>query len=135
MKVSELYRPQVVTARGGEDLTVAASRMAFHEIGSLAVFDRERLVGIITESDVARAVAAGRDCSRATVRELMTPQPVTVGLGWDAARAAWLMLVVGARHLPVVEAGRVMGMVSARDLLAMEAWDFLKAGIATGTGR
>ena len=123
MNVGALYRPDVVTAHAGEDLTVAASRMAFHEVGSLAVFDDGSLVGIITERDLARAMADGLDPSSATVREYMTPDPVTVTPDQDVKGAAAMMLDLGARHLPVREGGRVVGMLSIRDLLWLEAWD------------
>lgn len=121
MKVEALYTPHVRTVDPGEDLAVAASRMQFHEIGALAVFDRGRLVGIITERDVLRAVGDGRDPERTAVATYMVEEPVTVTLDTEAAVAADTMVRLGVRHLPVVERGELMGMLSARDLLEDEA--------------
>jgi len=98
---------------------VAASRMEYHEVGALAVLDDGELVGIITERDIGRAVAEARDPWLQTVGEFMTPDPVTVSPVTSLGLATSLMLEIGARHLPVVEGGRTVGMISVRDLLAM----------------
>ncbi|HEX9892075.1 MAG TPA: CBS domain-containing protein [Actinomycetota bacterium] len=123
MKVSAVYRPDVLTAGAFEDLAEAASRMSFNEVGSLAVFDRGDLVGIITERDLVRAMADGVDPEVTPVDRYMTPDPVTVDPETDLEQAAAMMLKLGARHLPVTEGGRVMGMISARDLLTDQAWN------------
>jgi len=127
VKVRELYTPNVLTAHPGEDLSVAASRMQFHEIGARAVYDKGILAGIITERDVLRAVGEGRVPEATTVAEYMSPDPVRVTPEIEAGQAAALMLSLGARHLPVMEGGELVGMLSARDLLPVEAWDNLVA--------
>lgn len=121
MKVRELYTPHVWRADPGEDLGVAASRMQFHEIGALAVLDGSRLIGIITERDILRAVGDGRDPDATSVAAYMVEEPVSVGLEAEAAEAADTMVRLGVRHLPVVERGELLGMLSARDLLEDEA--------------
>lgn len=125
MKVRALYRPEVLTASPDESLADAASRMQYQEVGSLAVLEHEKLVAILTERDLARALADGVDPASTPVSEYMTPDPVTVSPETEAADAAATMLNLGVRHLPVVEAGRVVGMVSSRDLLSLEAWNAL----------
>jgi CBS domain-containing protein len=127
MKIRELYAPHVLKGHPGEDLSVAASRMQFHEIGALAVYDAGNLVGIITERDVLRAVGDGRVPELTTVAEYMSPEPIMVSPEIEAGQAAALMLSLGARHLPVMEAGELLGMLSARELLAVEAWGDLAA--------
>jgi CBS domain-containing protein len=122
MKVRDLYTPHLLKAYPGEDLSVSASRMQFHEIGALAVYDSGQVVGIITERDVLRAVGEGRVPEVTTVAEYMSAEPVSVGPEMDAGEAAALMLSLGARHLPVSEGGELVGMLSARDLLSVEAW-------------
>jgi CBS domain-containing protein len=87
------------------------------------VREHGRLVGILTERDVARALADGVDPVETVVGEYMTRDPITVTPGTDAADAAVTMLELGVRHLPVTEAGTVVGMLSSRDLLSLEAWD------------
>jgi uncharacterized cupredoxin-like copper-binding protein len=94
-----LYAPNVLTAHPGEDLSVAASRMQFHEIGALAVYDNGNLAGIITERDVLRAVGEGRVPEVTTVAEYMSPDPVAVTPEIETGQAAALMLSLGARHL------------------------------------
>lgn len=120
MKVADLYRHEVIRATGEESLGDAAGRMSYEEVGALAVFEGDNLVGILTERDVVRAVGDGVNPFTALVRDYMTPEPVTVAPETSAGEAAALMLRLGARHLPVVEGREVIGMVSVRDLLAPE---------------
>ena len=121
MRVRDLYRRDVIRAAAEESLAEAAARMSFEEIGALAVFEGSALVGIITERDVVRAVGDGIDPSSVSVRDYMTPEPVTVTPDASAAEAAATMILLGARHLPVTEGGEVVGMISVRDLLVEEA--------------
>ncbi len=121
MEVRTLAKHEVVSAAPHDSLIDAASRMQFNEVGSLAVMDGDALIGIITERDVVRAVADGVDPATTAVVGYMTPEPVTIPEWADVTEAAATMLRVGARHLPVVDGGRVIGMVSARDLLELEA--------------
>lgn len=123
MKVRALYRREIVEAGADESLYDAMSRMQFEEIGSVAVIEHERLVGILTERDLTRAFADGVDPATTPVGAYMTEDPVTVTPETDAAAAAATMLELGLRHLPVMEGGRMAGMVSARDLLSLEAWN------------
>ncbi|HEX6207279.1 MAG TPA: CBS domain-containing protein, partial [Actinomycetota bacterium] len=101
----------------------AAGRMQYQEIGSLAVLEHGKLVGILTERDLARALADGVDPAETPVGAYMTEEPVTVTPEADAASVAATMLDLGVRHIPVMEGGQVIGMVSSRDLLSLEAWN------------
>ena len=123
MKIEALYRSDVHTAGMFEALADVASRMSFNEVGALPVMDGGTLVGIITERDLARATADGADAGITPVESYMTSNPVTVDHDADCGQAAALMLQIGSRHLPVTEGGRMVGMVSARDLLAEQAWN------------
>jgi signal-transduction protein with cAMP-binding, CBS, and nucleotidyltransferase domain len=118
MKVRSIYHPRVVvTAARDELLADVATRMQENHVGSLAVLAGRDLVGIVTERDLARAIAWGADPKATTVAEYMTTQPVSVGLDTDVHDVVLAMLELECRHLPVVEAGAVVGMVSIRDLL------------------
>lgn len=120
MKVREIFRPEILTVALDETLVEAAARMDLNEVGALAVLREGELIGIITERDLTRALADGADPQAASVEDYMTDRPVTVSPSTDVAEATATMLDVGARHLPVVDGDKVVGMVSARDLLGGE---------------
>jgi len=106
----------VFTVERGLPLREAAAQMAQRSVGAAIVLEGERLLGILTERDVLRAVGADRDRS-ATVEDCMTKHPETVEPSDTTDHAAALMIHGGFRHLPVVDGGRVVGIVSIRDLM------------------
>jgi CBS domain-containing protein len=118
VKVESIYHPRVVTVQADERLAAAAARMQDSQVRSLVVVDGRRFAGILTEHDLVRAVAEGAQAELATAGEYMTEQPATVALDTDVREAALLMLELDCRHLPVVHAGGVVGMVSLRDLVS-----------------
>ena len=86
--------------------------------GALLVCDGTRLTGIFTERDALfRVIAAGRDAATTTLADVMTPQPMTMHPDEPFIKALRLMHKRGFRHLPVVENGRPLGVISARDAL------------------
>lgn len=115
--LGELMTSDLVTVAPEDTIGEAAHKMVERGIGSAVVSDFGRLVGILTERDLLRAVAARTHSSEARVREWMTPDPVTGGRDMPAADAAQVMLDSGFRHLPVVENDRAIGIVSVRDVL------------------
>ncbi|HZC99119.1 MAG TPA: CBS domain-containing protein [Actinomycetes bacterium] len=117
MKVESIYHPRVVTAQADERLPAAAARMQDRQVRSLVVIAGRRFVGILTEHDVARAVADETDAGLVTVGDYMTGQPATVSLDSDVREVVRTMLELDCRHLPVVHAGVVVGMVSLHDLV------------------
>jgi CBS domain-containing protein len=122
MKVSDLHQQRLFTAEADETLDEAADRMRWHAIGALPVFDaRHNLVGIITERDLTAAVADGANTAVTQVAEYMTPTPAVLGPGSELAEAARAMLELGVRHLPVVDNGRLVAVLSMRDVLDAEA--------------
>ena len=119
--VDDIYRPGAITAAADDSLEQTAARLEDKNISALVIMDGDRLGGIITERDIVRAVADRRDLADATAGEYMTSTPATVALDTPLADVARTMLAYGIRHLPVVVAGEVIGMVSARDLLEERA--------------
>jgi CBS domain-containing protein len=118
MKVSELQPHELFTAQVEETLEEAADRMSWHEVGALPVFDgQQHLVGIITERDLTAALAEGADPVRTPVSDYMTPAPEVLRPDSELAEAAHTMLQLGVRHLPVVQNGRLVGVLSMRDVL------------------
>ncbi|MGZ4208176.1 MAG: CBS domain-containing protein, partial [Actinomycetota bacterium] len=101
----------------GESIADVAARLQFHEIGALAVYEDQMMVGIITERDLVRAMADGVDPMNTPVAKYMTEDAVAVSPNTDLQVAAATMIAIGSRHLPVSEGAKVVGMISARDLL------------------
>jgi CBS domain-containing protein len=100
----------------GLPLTEVADRMVARDVGAVLVLENERLVGILTERDVLRAVAGGLD-EGTVVADWMTRDPETMEPDEPIRQAAVLMIHGGFRHLPIVEGERVVGMLSIRDLM------------------
>ena len=121
MKVSDLHQHELYTAQADESLDEAADRMSWHQVGALPVFDGQRLVGIITERDLIAAMAEGADASTTPVSDYMTPGPEVLGPDSELSDAAQVMLELGIRHLPILQRGRLVGVLSMRDLLDADA--------------
>jgi CBS domain-containing protein len=100
----------------------ACCRMKERRVGAVLVADRERhLVGIFTGRDaVARVLAEGKDPARTYLGDVMTPQPKSMPPGDSAIDALRLMQDGGFRHVPVVENGKVVGVVSRGDFKGLE---------------
>jgi CBS domain-containing protein len=122
MKVNVVYHPDVVDADAHESMATAAARMRENDVSSLAVMQDGDLIGIVSERDVVQTVADGVSPGRAEVGQYMTEHPATANIDEDSAVVARRMIDLGIRHLPVVDHGGVVGVVSARDLLNLEAW-------------
>ena len=116
MQVKDVMTEATVTESAADTLRSAAERMWRKQTGSLLVMDDGRLAGIITERDVLRAVALGADPATATVDEAMTTEVFTVPPDMALRDAAREMATRWIRHLPVTGEGRVLGMVSMRDI-------------------
>ena len=103
----------------------AARLMKQHAIGALMVVDEGELVGIFTERDVVfRVIAADKDPKSTQVASAMTRKPRTLDASRPLGHALHLMYEGGFRHVPVVENGKPIGMVSARDALGPELAQF-----------
>ncbi len=96
----------------------AISLMAQNRIGSALIMEGGKLIGIFTERDTVRAISQSYDAPTHEISSWMTRNPKTVSPDVDSEEALRTMLDSGFRHLPVVEAGEVIGMVSMRDLAA-----------------
>jgi CBS domain-containing protein len=121
MKVSEIMTAAAVTDRADDTLAEAARRMWEQQTGSLLVMDGEELLGIITERDVLKAVATGTALEEVPISEVMTKDVVTAHPGTSLREAAAVMTEKWIRHLPVVERGQVVGILSQRDLAGVLA--------------
>ncbi len=98
-------------------VTEVCRRLREHHVGALAVTEGEALIGIISERDViARVIATALDPHLTQVRAVMTPDPQTIDVEECLADALQTMLDGHFRHLPVMQDGQVMGMISMRDI-------------------
>ena len=125
MLIQELMNPSVVTIEPTSSAALAARLLSRHNVGALPVCgDDRRLRGIITDRDIVlRCVAAEDDPAQTPVRDIMTRGCATVAPGDDCREATRLMSAQQVRRLPVVENGRVVGMVSLGDLARTQRYD------------
>ena len=120
-----IRKSKLLTAPPGTRVIAAARRMAKRNVGAILVVEGGRLVGIVTERDIVfRVVARGMDPGVATIAEVMTPDPVTIQPSYPFGYALVVMHREGFRHLPVVEGGKPVGIVSARSALDPELEEF-----------
>jgi signal-transduction protein with cAMP-binding, CBS, and nucleotidyltransferase domain len=112
----------LITARPDETARQAAQRLAEMDVGCLLVLAQEgELVGVVTEKDlVHKVLAQGRNPEEVTVGEIMSTDVVTCDMSVPVYRAGEMMARRGARHLPILDKGKVVGMVSSRDIIAHE---------------
>jgi CBS domain-containing protein len=114
--IADLMTADVVTVAPEDTLGEAAAKMTEKGIGAVVVSDFGRMIGILSERDIMRAVADRIHSSEARVREWMTADPVTATTDTSVEEAGRTMLENGFRHLPVVEGERAIGMLSIRDV-------------------
>ena len=122
MKIRELMTSTVVRIHPEESVAVAARTLARYNIGILPVCGSDgRLCGLVTDRDiVTRCLAAGRSPAMTAVRDVMTTQILSARPDMDAGTAAAMMGRNQIRRLPVMENGRLCGMVSLGDLAGRE---------------
>ena len=121
MQVRDVMTQATVTESRHDSLRSAAERMWRQQTGSLLITDGGQLAGIITERDLLRAVALGADPDKTSVDEAMTVEVYTVPPDMQLPDAAREMAARWIRHLPVVEGGQLLGVVSMRDVTGVFA--------------
>jgi CBS domain-containing protein len=113
-----LDKQEVHFVRKGESVLEVARRMTEWNIGAVTVLDGERLVGIFSERDLMmRVVSKGLSAAATSVEQVMTPNPVVVDSHSTADQCLRVMNQAKCRHLPVVNDGKLVGVLSMRDLL------------------
>jgi CBS domain-containing protein len=117
-KIREVMRTDLHIVSPTATVSEAVSLMAQLRIGSALVMEDGKLIGIFTERDTVRAISHSHDAPRHEVSSWMTRDPMTVGPNEETEAALRTMLQHGFRHLPVMEKGEVIGMISMRDLAA-----------------
>ncbi len=116
--LAEIMQKTIKSIAADQAIVNAARRMRDERIGSLLVEENDDYVGILTETDIVRKAAAeGKDLSTLSVKKLMTQPLVSIESTKTVRDAHDMMGNWGIRHLVVCEAGKVVGMVSIRDIL------------------
>ena len=119
--VADVMTSDALTVDPADSIGEAAEKMVAAKVGAVIVVeDFVRIVGIVTERDLLRAVAARARAAEARVRQWMTPDVVTVEPETTVEEAAKVMFEHNFRHLPVVKDGRALGVVSLRRLSRLE---------------
>jgi CBS domain-containing protein len=120
--VAELLKAKparVISVRPEQSVLEAIKVLATEDIGAAIVMTGDRLAGIFSERDYTRKVVLkGRSSDSTRVEEIMTPNVVCVSPRTKARECMQLMTEKNIRHLPVMEEGRVIGMVSIRDIVS-----------------
>ncbi|MDQ2909647.1 MAG: CBS domain-containing protein [Actinomycetota bacterium] len=117
MAIADVMTFHVVTVGPDDPVRLAIARMLEESIGSVAVCEGERLVGIFTERDVLRLAGEGSDFAEVRVGDVMTRNPVTLAPDDDVLDAARLMGERKIRQLPVLEGENLLGMVGIREVM------------------
>lgn len=121
MKISEIMTQAAVTESVDDSLADAAHKMWTQQTGSLLVMEEDHLLGIVTERDLLKAVANGKDPAKVPLKDVMSTEIITIGPQTRLKEAAKIMATKWIRHLPVVDSGRVVGIISQRDLTGVLA--------------
>ena len=117
--LSDVMRSEVIDVAPEDTLGEVAERMSAVDVGAVIVKDYGRLIGILTERDMLKAMAARVHTSEARVRQWMTEDPITASAELGVEEAAQIMLEHNFRHLPVLDdSGLVVGLVSLRRVVA-----------------
>jgi CBS domain-containing protein len=116
--IGDVMRLRVVSVRPDETVQIAVARMLEENVGSIAVCEEGRLVGIFTERDVLRLAGEGSGFPDLRLDTVMTRNVATVSPDVDIVEAAQLMAERQIRHLPVLQDGNLLGIVGIRDVLS-----------------
>jgi len=109
---------RVLSVAPDDSILDTLKKLSEYEVGALLVLEQGNLVGIVSERDYARKVILeGRSSADTMVKEIMTPNPITVGVNDSLKTCMETMTNNHIRHLPVVDQGKILGVISNRDLL------------------
>lgn len=116
MNVRHAMTPVLLTTPAGTTVAEAASLMAQRRVGSALVVEEEQLLGIFTERDIVKALSQDALAIHQEISHWMTRDPQTIAPEASLDEALQRMVSGNFRHLPVMEGGRLVGMLSMRDV-------------------
>ena len=121
MQVKDAMNSKVIIATKEISIKEAARIMAKFRIGSLIILENDKIIGIITESDIIRKiVATGLDPTLTKAEETMTKDVVTVDAEKDLDEACQMMVDHKIKRLPVLDGGKLVGILTTTDVIAVE---------------
>jgi len=118
VSIESLISRDLLRTTSDATLSDVATTMISMASGSVLVFDAQKLVGVITLRDIVRAALAEPDITQVPVKKYMTSQPWVVSPGWSVKDIAARMINHNIEHVPVVQDGEVVGILSSFDLVA-----------------
>jgi CBS domain-containing protein len=124
--IGEIMSGNLLAVEPSTSVADVVRQMHEREVGAVLVLDNGELVGIFTERDVLHAVAVGH--LEGNVEALMSRHPETIDTSDTTGHAAAMMIHGGFRHLPVEDRGKLVGIISIRDLIRHELDDEIPRG-------
>lgn len=122
MKVKDIMTKEIACVSADEPIERAAQLMKQYNVGSIPVCEGEKVIGIVTDRDIAlRLVAQGQGYGMNNVSNIMTPNPVVGSPDMEAGEAAQIMGQRQIRRLPIVERGTLVGIVALGDISTQPA--------------
>ncbi|HEX6967756.1 MAG TPA: CBS domain-containing protein [Micromonosporaceae bacterium] len=129
--VGEFMTTRLITMDGNDSVTDAAREMRDAGIGDVIVMNGDEVAGIVTDRDIViRAIAEEAEPDSVTLNQILSPDLVTVSPHDDAVAAGDLMRTYAVRRLPVVDDGRLVGVISIGDLAVEREPDSVLADIS-----
>lgn len=120
MLVKDVMNKNVVVAKSDATIREASKVMAKLHIGSLVVLKEEKLVGIMTERNILKAVANGKDPDNTAIEDIMSKNVVTIDPDETIEKAVDLMIQHKIKKLPVLEDNKIKGIITASDIVVVE---------------
>jgi CBS domain-containing protein len=116
-QVSAIMSTKVVTAKSHEKVSLVLRTMVRQKIGSIIVVEKGKPVGILTERDITRRIARGQNLRTMAVKNAMSKPLVTIAPSMEIWKAVEVMVRDDIRRLPVIDNGKLVGMVTERDMM------------------
>ncbi len=118
--VRNVMRREVVTAKQDISLKEASKIMTSLRIGSLIIYEDDKILGILTGTDILKAIAENRDVETTLAKDVMKRNVITIDANEKIEKAAEIMVKKRIKKLPVVEKNKLVGIISASDIIAIE---------------
>lgn len=120
MLVEEVMNRNVVVAKPTVTLREAAKVMGNMNMGSLVVYESEKILGIVTSTDILKAIGEGKDPDKTTIGDIMSTDVITVQADEDLEKAVEIMIEKKIKRLPVLKGEKLVGIVTVSDIAIVE---------------